>query len=63
LKIFYKGKFMDLMRCPPNVQLGNFLKCPTTIGEVKGRYNMRAGARAGARGVVVRGERGEISFC
>ncbi len=54
---------MDLMRCPPNVQLGNFLKCPTTIGEVKGRYNMRAGARAGARGVVVRGERGEISFC
>jgi hypothetical protein len=28
---------MDIIRCPPNVQLGNFLKCPTTIGEVKGR--------------------------
>lgn len=39
---------MAIIRCPPNVQLGNFLKCPTTIG----------GQGQGQGGFVVRGEGG-----
>jgi hypothetical protein len=61
---------MDIIRCLPNVQLGNFLKCPTTIGEMKGRYvrgvgricGQGLGQGQGQGGFVVRGEGGEISF-
>lgn len=58
---------MDIMRCPPNVQLGNFLKCPTTIGRyVRGvgricGQGQGHGQRQG--GFLLRGEGGEISFC
>jgi hypothetical protein len=43
------------MRCPPKVKLGNFLKCPTTIGSyVRGVGRKYAGRGRGKGGCSAR---------